>query len=217
MRIILSLLAVTAIALGSSASAEEIHACVKKQSGRVRIVSDPGSCKSNEKPLSWNAEGPEGKPGPPQGESNRVFVGCTSSEFDGASGGVGTFNQTCRNEFPQIQDAQFCRSTDILGSLPVPDPVIGLFGCWLQPVHVPVTGTDDDATRDAPIVMDATGVSNVPYAGQPREGGLSCSGWGNNNGNVSGLAVAPSSLSTHATSCNIEHRVACCATPAPAP
>ncbi len=47
----------------------EIHACVNP-GGQPRIVGNPGDCKSQETPLTWNIMGPQGEQGPPgpQGE-----------------------------------------------------------------------------------------------------------------------------------------------------
>lgn len=60
------------------ASAEDvINACVNKKTGALRIVSEPGKCRSAEAPLSWNQTGPQGVQGPagppgPQGEQGPV-------------------------------------------------------------------------------------------------------------------------------------------------
>lgn len=43
---------------------EIIYGCVKKGSGKLRIVSHPDECKKNEASISWNRMGPQG----PQGE-----------------------------------------------------------------------------------------------------------------------------------------------------
>jgi hypothetical protein len=40
-----------------------INACVKKKDGRVRIVAAAASCRRNELPLAWNAQGPAGPAG----------------------------------------------------------------------------------------------------------------------------------------------------------
>jgi hypothetical protein len=40
-----------------------INACVKKKDGRVRIVAPNASCRRNELPLAWNAQGPAGPAG----------------------------------------------------------------------------------------------------------------------------------------------------------
>jgi Lamin Tail Domain/Collagen triple helix repeat (20 copies) len=40
-----------------------INSCVKKKDGRVRIVTPNASCRRNELPLAWNAQGPAGPAG----------------------------------------------------------------------------------------------------------------------------------------------------------
>jgi hypothetical protein len=40
-----------------------INACVKKKDGRVRVVAAAVSCRRNELPLAWNAQGPAGPAG----------------------------------------------------------------------------------------------------------------------------------------------------------
>lgn len=50
-----------AVAAGTGGS---IHGCVAKSSGVLRIVHTTKSCSSNERPLSFNARGPQGLPGP---------------------------------------------------------------------------------------------------------------------------------------------------------
>jgi Phage Tail Collar Domain/Collagen triple helix repeat (20 copies) len=42
-----------------------IQACKQNGTGKLRVVTSAASCKANEKPLSWNVEGPAGPPGPP--------------------------------------------------------------------------------------------------------------------------------------------------------
>ncbi|HLM37745.1 MAG TPA: lamin tail domain-containing protein [Gaiellaceae bacterium] len=42
-----------------------INACVKKNDGRVRVVAAAASCRRNELPLAWNAQGPAGPAGRP--------------------------------------------------------------------------------------------------------------------------------------------------------
>ena len=44
------------------AAGGEIHACVNP-GGQPRIVGDPGDCKSQETPLTWNIVGPQGPKG----------------------------------------------------------------------------------------------------------------------------------------------------------
>lgn len=50
-----------------------IQACVNKRTGFLRLISDTGRCRHREQAISWNEQGPPGKPGPqgppgPQGE-----------------------------------------------------------------------------------------------------------------------------------------------------
>jgi hypothetical protein len=40
-----------------------IHACVGR-AGRLRLVTQSGSCRKTERSVSWNARGPRGDPGP---------------------------------------------------------------------------------------------------------------------------------------------------------
>lgn len=62
--ITLGLLGVVTIALAAPADAAQIHACVKENpEGNVRIVADSTDCRPNERPLSWNVQGPPGPPG----------------------------------------------------------------------------------------------------------------------------------------------------------
>jgi hypothetical protein len=41
-----------------------IYGCLKKPSGRLRVVSGPGQCVHGETAISWNVRGPAGRPGP---------------------------------------------------------------------------------------------------------------------------------------------------------
>ncbi|HEX2296401.1 MAG TPA: phage tail protein [Actinomycetota bacterium] len=41
-----------------------IHACAKTGTGALRVVSSGDECKSNETPMQWTVEGPQGPPGP---------------------------------------------------------------------------------------------------------------------------------------------------------
>ncbi|HSL81619.1 MAG TPA: hypothetical protein VLF66_02510 [Thermoanaerobaculia bacterium] len=59
-----ALSAMAATWLGAGLEAAEIHACVKENpEGNVRIVGDPDDCRPNERPLTWNVQGPAGPPG----------------------------------------------------------------------------------------------------------------------------------------------------------
>ena len=46
-------------------SSSVIHACYNKPTGRLRVVDSSASCRSAERPLTWNQNGPSGPPGPP--------------------------------------------------------------------------------------------------------------------------------------------------------
>lgn len=64
----LPLVLATGAALAAQRSPERrangvINACVKKQSGRVRVVSGAGQCRRGEQPVSWNIQGPAGPRG----------------------------------------------------------------------------------------------------------------------------------------------------------
>ena len=63
MRLFTALGFVLALLVSSGAYADTIHACVKQNSGRLRIVGDPGQCTKKEAPVSWNSEGPAGNDG----------------------------------------------------------------------------------------------------------------------------------------------------------
>jgi len=56
------------VALTSTTSTNTIYACQRTDgaddSAFVRIVSDPSKCKTNERVISWNVQGPKGDPGP---------------------------------------------------------------------------------------------------------------------------------------------------------
>jgi hypothetical protein len=45
-------------------SSAVINACVKKKSGKVRVVASLNACRRGEMPLSWNVQGPAGSRGP---------------------------------------------------------------------------------------------------------------------------------------------------------
>jgi hypothetical protein len=61
-----------------------INACVKKKDGRVRVVAAAASCRRNEQPLSWNAQGPAGPAGTPGKAGATGPAGAT-----GAAGSAG--------------------------------------------------------------------------------------------------------------------------------
>ena len=62
-------LALAALALGLLAAptvtmGETIFACVKNDTGALRIVAKGTACRSGEYRLTWGTEGPQGPPGP---------------------------------------------------------------------------------------------------------------------------------------------------------
>jgi hypothetical protein len=70
---VLTLTGATAIAEAHGGDTSQVHACVSKASGAVRIVDAGADCRSTEQPLDWNVAGrtgPQGDEGPagPQGE-----------------------------------------------------------------------------------------------------------------------------------------------------
>ena len=65
-------------AFASHSDPNEIHACVDKQ-GNPRIVDDPATCRPNETPLTWNAQG---QPGPPGVSGYEVVTVSSTTTFD---------------------------------------------------------------------------------------------------------------------------------------
>lgn len=65
------------VALGHVGPVEQevIHACVTSEAGTVRIVSADATCRPNERPLDWNAQGPAGG-----GGHEDVLVDCGSGQ-----------------------------------------------------------------------------------------------------------------------------------------
>jgi lamin tail-like protein/collagen triple helix repeat protein len=66
--VVLPLALIAGVALAAEPSGRRpnhavINACVKKKDGRLRIVAAAGSCRREEQPLAWNAQGPAGRPG----------------------------------------------------------------------------------------------------------------------------------------------------------
>lgn len=64
-----ALLAFAALAVASAAVAPAhaagiIHACISNQTGGMRVVNPPATCKPNETSVAWNIQGPQG----PQGQ-----------------------------------------------------------------------------------------------------------------------------------------------------
>jgi hypothetical protein len=56
-------LVVGGVAYASKASSQ-INACAKKETGALYLAGDKG-CKPGDRPLAWNAKGPQGETGPP--------------------------------------------------------------------------------------------------------------------------------------------------------
>ncbi len=102
------------------AGADTINACAKKTNGTLRLVADLGQCTSNEAPISWESEGPQGPAGP-QGEPAPApprfeLVGFTSATFDGDEGVLG-FTLACQAEFP---GTRMCFTQEALNVVDVP-------------------------------------------------------------------------------------------------
>jgi len=56
----------------SVAEAQVVYACANKNTGELFKVANPGDCKKNQTPVSWNVQGPPGPAGPPA--SNAVPI-----------------------------------------------------------------------------------------------------------------------------------------------
>jgi hypothetical protein len=77
-----------------------VHACVRVTHGQLRILGPKGTCKSNERPLTWNlvglngrrgATGPQGPQGPhgapgPSGPAGPAFVPTISYRSEQGNG-----------------------------------------------------------------------------------------------------------------------------------
>jgi lamin tail-like protein/collagen triple helix repeat protein len=55
---------VAAAAPRGDGASSVINACAKRGNGQLRLATTAGKCKSNERPISWNAQGSAGPPGP---------------------------------------------------------------------------------------------------------------------------------------------------------
>lgn len=64
-----------------------IHSCMQKNSGNLRVVADPGDCRSSERALAWNQQGIQGETGP-QGEQGEQGIQGEPGA-DGAAGPAG--------------------------------------------------------------------------------------------------------------------------------
>src|SRR5690349_20242147 len=49
---------------GAATDGSVIQACRQKQTGLLRVVSDPSKCRKHEIPIAWNIQGLPGNPGP---------------------------------------------------------------------------------------------------------------------------------------------------------
>jgi Lamin Tail Domain/Collagen triple helix repeat (20 copies) len=68
-----------------------INACVKKKSGKVRVVASLNACRRGESPLSWNVQGPAGGRGPTGAAGPTGPAGAAGPKGDaGARGATGT-------------------------------------------------------------------------------------------------------------------------------
>ena len=65
----LSVLATSAV-VGAQSSTEVIHACADAR-GVLRMIPADGTCQAAETPVSWNAQGVSGRPGPARSTRSR--------------------------------------------------------------------------------------------------------------------------------------------------
>src|SRR5688572_26041862 len=58
----------------SAPEGNAIHACRGKENGLLRVVDSPAECHKNEKAITWNVQGPAGRPGQegPPGEQGQI-------------------------------------------------------------------------------------------------------------------------------------------------
>ena len=56
---------VAAAASRNSDTTSVIKACAHRVNGKLRLAGPAGSCKPNERVISWNVQGPAGPAGPP--------------------------------------------------------------------------------------------------------------------------------------------------------
>jgi hypothetical protein len=61
--VMMAIVVMMLLAIAVTCFGDVIYVCVTKNNGGVRIVPDPGACKSNEYSLSWNQTGPQGPKG----------------------------------------------------------------------------------------------------------------------------------------------------------
>lgn len=72
-----------------AAVADELHGCLQKNKGNLRLVSGPGQCGPSEIFVTWSTEGPQG----PQGEQG-IQGNIGSSGLDGVDGVTGPQGDT---------------------------------------------------------------------------------------------------------------------------
>ena len=182
----------------SPAEAQTINACVKRTSGRVRIVGVPGQCKSNEAAVSWNevgaqgVQGPQGEQGDPGPSPQRFeLVGFTTAQFNGSQGFIG-FALACQVEF---SGSRMCDTVEVIRTTLIPTGLSGT--AWVNPSGI----------RGA---LDPSGLDAIGCIG----GGSSPQGHWSNAGTAQGLTVDSAGKFSEAGDCSELHSVACCA-PAP--
>lgn len=177
-RLLLTLTMIS-FAFGSNpASAAEIVACAKTNSGEIRLVASAGDCKASEKALSWNAEGQQGATGPagPQGDQGPAgsggagggldkfqYVGVSEEGVRGSSGII-SLNNACHATFP---GSRMCTSVEIMNTANPPDVRANLSNriAWVRPQIIGLTNTEKQ--------IDASG-----YIAKSSTTSLSCGGWG---------------------------------------
>jgi hypothetical protein len=155
-KIILALVVVAAFLVVTNAliQAEEnqIHACYKKYPGILRIVSDPGQCRTGEIPLTWNKTEP---PGDREYDITREEFGALVKRVEDLEMIVSRCNQNsdCISSDYCAKNEGDCEST---GSC-IPKPGVCL------DVWIPVCGCDGNTYGNA-CEAAARGVS-VRHAG----------------------------------------------------
>jgi hypothetical protein len=105
--------ALAVVTLGAAETPTQITACVKQDSGDMRIVAPNAACKKGESRLVWNVQGPVGPIGPsgPQGLQGLTgFTGAT-----GATGAIGPQGPQGDRGLPGESSASGLRVVDSLG------------------------------------------------------------------------------------------------------
>src|SRR5215211_7215131 len=83
---------ILATAADSRVRQQTIHACVKKNDGRLRIVGPASACRKKERALDWNTQGPKGDAGAPGPAGAKGETGAQGSA--GPKGEVGAQGPT---------------------------------------------------------------------------------------------------------------------------